>query len=83
MPALEEAVLRFIATEVFCPVADVEAFIQRETGGTREEAAATAHRLLAAWEDRGWAETAEMDPAGQVTLTDHAFAELPWLPRQL
>jgi hypothetical protein len=82
MAELEQAVLRFVAGEVFCPVADIEAFIQRETGGTPEEAAATALALLTEWEDRGWAETAEMDPAGQVSLTDQAFADLPWLPRQ-
>ena len=82
MPELEKAVLRFIAGEVFCPVADVQAFIQRETGGTPEQAAAAALQLLTEWEDRGWAETAEMDPAGQVSLTDQAFEELPWLPRQ-
>ena len=83
MADLEQAVLRFVAGEVFCPVADVAAVIQRETGVTPEAAAATALHLLPEWEDRGWAETAEMDPAGQVSLTDRAFAELPWLPRQL
>ena len=83
MEKLEEAVLRFVAAEVFCPVADLQAFIQRESGGTPDEAAAATLQLLTAWEDRGWAETAEMDPAGQVSLTDQAFADLPWLPRQL
>ena len=82
MEKLEEGVLRFVAEQVFCPVADLQAFVQRETGGSEEDAAATVLLLLTEWEDRGWAETAEMDPAGQVSLTDQAFTDLPWLPRQ-
>ena len=82
MAQLEEAVLRYVASEVFCPVSEIEAFIGLQTGATPEDASATAAQLLMQWEDKGWAETAEMDPAGSVTLTDRAFAELPWLPRQ-
>ena len=82
MEKLEETVLRFVAGEVFCSLADIEALIQKETGGTPEEAVVTALALLTSWEDRGWAETAEMDPGGQIWLTDQAFTDLSWLPRQ-
>ena len=79
---LEHRVLRFVASQALCAREDLELFIREETGGTAEEAVVTATLLLAEWEDRGWADTAEMDPAGQITLTDRAFEELPWLPRQ-
>ena len=82
MEKLEETVLRFVAGEVFCSLADIEALIQRETEGSSEDASVTALALLTSWEDRGWAETAEMDPGGQIWLTDQAFTDLPWLPRQ-
>jgi hypothetical protein len=81
MPRLEEALLRYLAREVFCSIADLETVIAEHPDGADEPPEVTVVRLLTEWEDRGWAETAEMDPGGQVTLTEKAYEELPWLPR--
>lgn len=81
MEKVEETVLRHLATEVFCSIADVEALIRGAGAASEEEANSVAVRMLTDWEDRGWVDTAEMDPAGLLTLTEKAFAELTWLPR--
>lgn len=79
MEKLEELVLRHLAAEVFSSIAAVEALIRDAGPASEEEASSAAVRMLTEWEDRGWVDTAEMDPAGQLTLTEKAFAELPWL----
>ena len=82
MRQVEESVLRYIAEEGFSSLAEIEAFIRLQPELSAEDANVTAIQLLTEWEDRGWADTAEMDPGGLISLTDKAFADLPWLPRQ-
>ena len=81
MDHLEEDLLRFIAKEVFCSPDDLQSRIRTAGANPEADAEVAAGQLLALWEDRGWVETAEMDPGGLVSLTDKAFAELPWLQR--
>jgi hypothetical protein len=83
MQSIEELVLHHLAREGFCSMADLHALILTRATDLEEDSELLVVRLLTEWEDRGWVDTAEMDPAGLVSITDKAFADLPWLARSV
>ena len=84
---LERIILRYLAHEQFCSVADIQMFAWLQTGD--RESVSTADQLIAEWDQRGWIETIVMETtdldtrekgeATLVCLTESAWADLPWL----
>jgi hypothetical protein len=74
---LEEAVLRYLASEEFCSISEIEE-VARLRGATAAEMA----QLLGRWRSQGWLDSVpQRDPQlpSLLRLSNRAFAAHPWL----